>query len=196
MTCLPPATQELVVAASYHGHSLQVYRLLDGVLCATAAVREPTYLATDPETASVYVSSFEEDRGGRVLSYQWRGGLLHESGVVEAAGATDTRRPLAYVPPAPGKTCAHLVVGSQRSPTLLVVSLPTCRLVHTFELDGVQVVGLGCDAARPGDLTRNEGRRRRSSAAPVHEQSLVVLDHTTNDALVLRWPLPGMPELV
>ena len=185
--------QELVIAASYHGNSLQAYRLIDGALTATVSIPEPTYLTTDNDSSTIYCSSFAAGQG-RVLAFQWRMGSFVSTGVVAAAGATDSRRPIAYIPPAFGKSQSYLVVGSQRSPTLLVLAIPSMKLVHTYKLEGVSITGLGCDAAPPDLAFKLDGNGARPTDAML-EQKLVVLDHTTNVVLLVRWPLPGMPVI-
>lgn len=173
----------------------QAYRLIDGGLSATAQVPEPTYLTADPDTTTVFCSSYEAGKG-RVVAFEWRAGVFASRGGISAAGMTDARRPLAFVPPAWGRKESYLVVGSQRSPRLLVLALPSYRLVHTHELVGVQVTGLGCDAAPPDETFKLDGVGVRADARHKHGQTLIVLDHTTNDVLALEWPLPGMPDLV
>jgi hypothetical protein len=55
---------------------------------------------------------------------------------------TDARRPLAVIPPAPGRLRSYLVVGTQRDSDLLVLALPECVIVHRHWLEGVRVMGL------------------------------------------------------
>lgn len=145
------------------------------------------------------MSSFEAGKGGRVTGAQWRTGVLVATGDVTAVGVTDSRRPVTVVPPGVGKSHSHLVVASQRASTLHVVELPSLALVHTLELEGVRITGLAADASiADGGAFRLDGSGgRRTSLAALAErgQSLVVMDQATGDVLVLRWPLPGMPEL-
>ena len=93
---------------------------------------------------------------------------------MKAAGTEDNLRPLAVVPPAPGQRTSYLVVGTRRSPTLRVLSLPDRRLVHTHELEGMQAIGLAADPSAT---------------------ALAVCDNASKAIHVLPWPLPGMLPL-
>ena len=95
-------------------------------------------------------------------------------GTVAAAGKSNNGRPLAVMPPAPGKHTSHLIVGTAYTPELRVLSLPGLALVHTHRLKGMQVWGL---AAYPWG------------------EALAVCDNTSRSTHVLAWPLPGMPQL-
>ena len=83
-------------------------------------------------------------------------------------------RPLAVIPPAPGKRTAHLIVGTVYEPELRVLSLPGLALVHTHMLEGVEVWGLAADP---------------------WGTALAVCDWASKSTHVLAWPLPGMPQL-
>jgi hypothetical protein len=83
-------------------------------------------------------------------------------------------RPLAVLPPTPGRHTSHLVVGTLGVPTLLVLSLPDRRLVHTHTLEGMAVTGLAADPSGT---------------------ALAVCDAAFAAIHVLPWPLPGMPPL-
>jgi hypothetical protein len=184
--------QGVVIASSYYGNALYALQTSDGTLASTAEIFQPTYVAAEPRAGLVFASSYD-DGAGTVIAFQWRGvsGLtrLH---AVDAAGVTPARRPLAVLPPLQGCTRSHLVVGTQRTSTLLVLALPECRLVHTHELPGVHVTGLGADSSVPEPW---ELAPPGSGGAPPAPHALVVLDSASKDALVLPWPLPGMPEL-
>jgi len=60
-----------------------------------------------------------------------------------AAGESTYQRPLAVMPPAPGKRASHLIVGIYLNPELRVLSLPGLALVHTHRLEGIHGVWLG-----------------------------------------------------
>ena len=96
-------------------------------------------------------------------------------GPVAAAGSTSSNRILAVVPPAPGKTASHLVVGTDESSELLVLSLPGLVFIHSHILRGVRVAALVADPW---------GR------------ALAVCDYDSQCIRVLTWPLPGMPPLL
>jgi hypothetical protein len=161
--------QGLVVASIYDAKELRVYRLTDGTLVATVHAQGPSFIAADPATATLYVST-----GTRVTAFHWNGSALVPEGVVEAAGDNAYGRPLAVVPPAPGQRTSYLVVGTVRTPILLVFSLPDCRLVHTHTLEGMVINGLAADPSGT---------------------ALAVCDGASKAVHVLPWPLPGMPPL-
>jgi hypothetical protein len=161
--------QGLVVASSYDANELRMYRLADGALVATAPADRPAYIADCPTSATLYVSTEE-----RVSAFHWNGSALVSQGAVEAAGDTDDWHSLAVVPPAPGQRTSYLVVGTCGAPTLLVLSLPDRRLVHTHTLEGMEVVGLAADPSGT---------------------ALAVCDRASEAVHVLPWPLPGMPPL-
>ena len=147
-----------------------MHQLTDGALVATTRADLPTYIACGSSRATtLFVST-----ATRVSSFRWNGSALVSEGVVEAAGNTDDGRPLAVVPAAPGQRTSYLVVGTYRDPTLLVLSLPDRRLVHTHTLEGMEMKGLATDPSGT---------------------ALAVCDHTSKAIHVLPWPLPGMPPL-
>ena len=100
---------------------------------------------------------------------------IRPEGPSAVAGALPASRPLAVVPPAPGKKVSHLVVGKFKAPELLVLSLPGLVLVHTHRLEGMKVTGLAADPW--------------GGALAVHDVESKALH-------VLAWPLPGMPPLL
>jgi hypothetical protein len=153
-----------------HG-KLHVHRLSDGVRVANAKAKCATYVAADPASGTVYVSTGAHPSCG-VSAFRWDGAALVAEGVVEAAGTAEYSRPLAGMPPTPGRHTSYLVAGTCREPTLYVLSLPDRRLVHTHTLKGMKVTGLAADP---------------SGAA------LAVCDRTSKAIHVLPWPLPGMP---
>jgi hypothetical protein len=161
--------QGLVVASVYSVNELRVHHLSDGALVCTAPADRPSFIAADATTVALYVSS-----AYKVFSFRWNGGTLVSKGVVEAAGDTGNWRLLAVMPSAPGQHTSYLVVGTCYSPTLLVLSLPDRRLVHTHTLEGMKVAGLAADPSGT---------------------ALAVCDYTSKAIHVLPWPLPGMPPL-
>jgi hypothetical protein len=162
--------QGLVVTSALIVRELRVHRLADGALTSTTTTADyPSFVAADPATATLYVSA-----GAQVTAFLWNGSALVSEGAVEAAGDTDNFRPLAVVPPAPGQCTSYLVVRTYKAQTLLVLSLPDRRLVHTHTLEGMEVVGLAADPAGT---------------------ALAVCDSASKVVRVLPWPLPGMPPL-
>lgn len=105
-----------------------------------------------------------------------RGGDLVHTGRTVAVGE-GPGRPIAIVPPAPGKRVSHLVVGAFSRTQLLVFSLPGLVLVHTYELscDNIcLVMGLAADPCGG---------------------ALAVYDFIGQGLHVLPWPLTGMSPL-
>jgi hypothetical protein len=113
-----------------------------------------------------------EEEGG--VRFRWDGAALVAEGVVEAAGTGDYERPLAVMPPTPGRHTSYFVVGTRTKPILRVMSLPDCRLVHTHTLKGMVVTDLAADPSGT---------------------ALAVCDRASKAIHVLPWPLPDMPPL-
>jgi hypothetical protein len=150
-----------------------------------------------PQAYPAHRDSEAEDTTGESSSgpQQHGCGALIADGTVEAAGGGRSYRPLAIVPAAlqrrrtsrPGAVevggggCAatYLVVGDCYKETLLVLSLPDRRLVHTHTLTGMGHI--------------------KALAADATGTALVVCDGSphfgcvTGTVHVLPWPLPGMP---
>ena len=93
---------------------------------------------------------------------------------VLAAGSKHCFRHLAVMPPATGKRVSHLIVGTEDSSELLVLSLPGLALVHSHVIEGMQLIGMAADP---------------------FGKALVVHDFISKAFNILAWPLPGMPPL-
>jgi hypothetical protein len=171
MAVLPP--QGVVFVSNDVYDKLYVHRLSDGVRVASAEAEAPSYVAADPASGTVFASTAPDD-DELVSAFRWDGAALLTEGVVEAAGTADYWRPLAVMPPTPGRHTSYLVVGAYLKPTLRVLSLPDRRLVHTHTLEGMDVTGLAADPTGT---------------------ALAVCDAATRAIHVLPWPLPGMPPL-
>ena len=156
----------MVIASECGSGKLCAHRLSDGTRVASVHVCDPSYVAADPATATVYVSTERT-----VSAFRLIGTALVFEEVVEAAGVTRFDPPLAVVPPAPGQRTSYLVVGTFYSPTLRVFSLPDRRLVHVHELKAIAVAGLAADPSGT---------------------ALAVCDYISSSIHVLPWPLPGM----
>jgi DNA-binding beta-propeller fold protein YncE len=165
--------QGMVVVGDPDRDKLHVHQLSDGVRVAIANAKEATYIAADPASGTVYVS-IRASSSDIVSAFRWDGAALVAEWVVEAAGNADNRRPLAVMPPTPGRHTSYLVVGTYGKPTLRVLSLPDRRLVHTHTLEGILLTGLAADPSGT---------------------ALAVCDAASNAVHVLPWPLPGMPPL-
>lgn len=163
---------------------LRAFRLSDGGLISTTRVAGAAFLAADIATSTLFASVSRQtgpdetlDHAHTVSSFVWRDGTLELVGSVEAAGVSNNlfvTRPLAVMPPAPGKSTSHLIVASCRTEDFRVLALPACRLIHSFSLKGMRVAGV--------------------CAAPTGT-ALVVSDFQSKTTYVLAWPLPGMPLL-
>jgi hypothetical protein len=162
--------QGLVAASIVRDSQVRVFLLSNGTLVASAHADGPSFIATDPTSASTLFVSTET----KVSAFIWAESALVSEGVVEAADVTDDWRPLAVVPPAPGQRISYLVVGTCGTPTLLVLSLPGRRLVHTHTLEEMEIRGLASDPSGT---------------------ALAVCDSASQAVHVLSWPLPGMPPL-
>lgn len=198
--------QAIAIAANQHDNALYTHRLDDGeCIGCVPGVPGPSFLASDPRTATVYVSVFDGLNGG-VHAYRWTGdaGLApHGSameGIAAAVPATRQRRPVAVMAMAApaGGSHAFLIVGSHRSPFLHILALPSHRLLAVLELPGLKIVGLAADAGSTGSFhgPRSGGGISASSPYASNPPCLAVMDAASGDAIVLPWPLPGMPSLV
>ena len=159
--------------------ALVAHRLSDGIRVGRFGVPDlHWFLTADIATETVY-GSIKTDAG--IAIHAWAcaadetGVLITSKGPVAATKAIRDNRPLAVVPPAAGKSVAHLVVGVSESPELLVLSLPSLALVHTHMLEGTNVSALAADP---------------------WGEALAVYDGEAGSLHVLVWPLPGMPLLL
>ena len=136
------------------------------------------FLASDPATSTVYGNVTHQ---GTFWTHSWRcssdadsAGVMITSNTpwtIPDAETCSRFRPLAVVPPAPGKRISHLVVGIGYTVKLLVLALPDLVLVHTHNLD-YPVIGLAADPWG--------GFLAVCGSSALH---------------VLAWPLPGMSPL-
>lgn len=166
--------QGMVVAISSVADRLHVQKLADGTPVASVPVRCPSNLAADTVSATVYACTWNPPKDTYAVSaFRWRSGVLEPVGKLESVPETKEAHPLTVVPAAPGRHTPHLVVGHWRRALLLVVSVPDHKVVLEHSLPaGTEVQGLAAD---PDGGT------------------LVVMDRRTRAALLLPWPLPGMP---
>lgn len=166
-----PAAGVCVATLQFQSGNLVVVQLSDGALLASMRVDSPLYAAAYPETNTVFVSIRYA-----VEAFQWDGTALRAVGRVNTAD-TGNNRPVAVVPPGPGCHHAHLVVGTcHNTPQLDVFRLPGLEFVCQATLpDRVQLYGLAADATGT---------------------TLVAIVTRRNEALLMPWPLPGMPPLL
>jgi hypothetical protein len=174
----------VIIAGSFYDDKVKVLRLADGKCVDTMTLRNPTFMAGDawgtPGTVYIGCSPHASNLYAvRPCEYHSDKGRLEIGPPLEALPEQEGPPPLAIVPPAVGRRCAHLVVGDKFKDGLRVISLPDLRLIHTHVLTGMQIMGLAADAY----------------ASDV----LIVCDSAAAEgagrAHVLAWPLPGMPEL-
>jgi hypothetical protein len=145
---------------------LRVHGVSDGVELATVSVDgEPVFLAADPLRSTVYASI-----GNAVRAVDWNGSDLRvRTTPVLAAG--HHCRPLAFVPPAPGKSASYLIVGGATEPDIVVLALPSHDLVHTHSFPGMQIRGLAADPSGT---------------------AIAVCNDADSVVEIIPWPLPGM----
>jgi hypothetical protein len=161
----------VVVVSDYINNMVHVHRLSDGVRVASADAVLASYVAADPASGTVYASTGLD--GSYMVSYfRWDGTALVAEGFVKATAKN--WRPLAVMPPTPGRHTSYLVFGTLFKPTLHLLSLPDCRVVHTHTLEGMQLTGLAADPSGT---------------------ALAVCYRASKAIHVLPWPLPGMPPL-
>jgi hypothetical protein len=165
--------QGVIVVSERYLDKLHVHRLTDGVRVASAKAVWATYVAVDQASGTVFVSTVARF-SREVSAFRWDGAALVADGVVEAAGTAGEDRPLAVMPPTPGRLTSYLVVGTRFKPTLRVLSLPDRRLIQKHTLEGMEVTGLAADPSGT---------------------ALAVCDAASKAIHVLPWPLPGMPPL-
>jgi hypothetical protein len=94
--------QGLVISSVYDADELGVHRIADGALVTTTPIHDPSFVAADPATATLYVST-----GMQVSAFRWNGSALVSEGVVGATGDSTDWRPLAVVLPAPGQRTSY-----------------------------------------------------------------------------------------
>ena len=173
--------QGVAVVNSHGNDTLFIHRLVDGARTGgvQAILSQPAslgwFLAANPATGAVF-GTYKTAAGHVVHAWSCAAdnSLLTDEGSVAAAGQAVFGRPLAVVPPAPGKTMSHLVVATVFSSELLILALPDLTLVHTHSLEGVAAWGLAADP---------------------WGGALAVCDAESEAIRVLAWPLPGMPLL-
>lgn len=153
-----------VVACSRHESLIHVHRLADGVRLSTIEAKCPIHVAADAASGSVFASVGFGSCS--VHEYHWNGRALIARGAVKAASHAESWRPLAVIPPPTGSFSSYLVVGTNGSPSLKVLSLPDLELVHEARLDGMKITGCVRGArGRAGEGGRGAAVTRRPSAA-------------------------------
>ena len=160
------------------GTSLFIHRLSDGVRVGSLAVPKLYWFMAADDASGIVFGSLHS--AGSTTIHAWLCDAsrtrIKSQGPVTYAKTRFSPRPLAVMPPAPGKRVSHLVVGSAWTPELLVLSLPDLALVHTHMLEGVSVMGLAADPWGAALLVRFS----ESKSSALH---------------VLAWPLSGMQPL-
>ena len=117
---LLPALGDVV---SMYGDVFFVHRLSDGYHVGTSRVPGlRRFMASDPATGAIYTSMRRENEEQRINNlyavHAWScaadgaGNIVNDLGPVPAAGMREQDCLLVVIPPAPGKTASHLVVGA------------------------------------------------------------------------------------
>ena len=161
----------VLVASSLLTNAIHVFRLRDGAKISSLALMGPRFMASDPFSATVFVST----RAG-VAVLVWDGAALSCTGVVPGTQHSSAVQPVAVMPPAAGRATSRLLVGKYGASGLRVFSLPLLRLVAEVEIPvvvvgPVRVLGIAADP-------------RGAAIAVVTRDGRV---------LVQAWPLPGVP---
>lgn len=192
------------MACSYSSNAIHVLRLADGARIATAVASSPSDIAADPRTGTVFVASDGSD-GDVVTAWQWTGKALLPRGPVEAAGIEPSRRLVTVMPPAPGKTASHLVVGTSSQCDVRVLSLPSLELVGATFLAFPPPPSLEPppDPARRRSLRGGGGADTQDGpkdvwglvACPSGTAVMVCRPGASSALSILPWPLPGLPSL-
>jgi len=131
------------------GLGLLTMSLLDGAVVGRATASAGTHIgnvAADCGCGLVFASTHAASNW-YVHKWSWNSesGSLRYLGLVVAAGREKHARPLAVMPPTPGKRCSYLIVGTVHKPELRVLSLPGLALVHMHKLEGMGAWGLAAD---------------------------------------------------
>jgi hypothetical protein len=170
-----PNLGAIAVTSDYDNSRLCAHRLFDGSSIARVNAKEPTFLAADSASATVYASTHASTHASphtQVTAFHWDGTELLFDDIIDVATEVHAL-PLAVVPPnfRLGIRTSFLVVGGRNTPTLHVFSLPDRRLVHVHELEQMKVRGLAADPSGT---------------------ALAICDGATKAIHVLTWPLQGM----
>lgn len=124
--------------AHYFADALVVLRVVDGAVLQVLSMHRPLYVAALPllgsdSGATVYVSSEGENRvvGVRFDSQDFSVPAVVSEPLVRANPAVGHGNPaLAVIPPSPGSSSWHLVVGDYNDSRLRVLALPSGEVVY------------------------------------------------------------------
>lgn len=140
---------DVLVASSSLDCAIHVHRTADGARITSIATSAPPHaVAIDSARATAYISV-----GDAVVAYAWDAvrKRLEERGVLGSAGVGGGgARVLAFMPP------ASLVVGTLRSPELIVLGLSGGELVQRRDCVGLEVEGLAVGVDVPAALAVRE----------------------------------------
>jgi hypothetical protein len=166
-----------VIFAS-NGMRMAVRRLSDGADLSRFVQLPPLalhslFVACDDESGHVYYNSSHAVYSFLLSGDSARYEIVDKEKLTAADGVGSSNfRPITVVPPAPGCVKSYLVCGAIFSSTLRVLSIPEHTLVHTHDLEGVQVSGMAGDPS--------------GTALAVHDLA------SGGDVRIVSWPLPGM----
>ena len=140
---------DVLVASSSVDCAIHVHRVADGLRIASVSTSAPPRaVAVDSARATAYVSV-----GDAVVAYAWDAAKerLEKHGALGSAGVGGgAARILAFMPP------ASLVIGTLRSPELIVLSLPGGEIVQRRDCAGLEVEGLAVGVDVPAALAVRE----------------------------------------
>ena len=187
LVVMPPSIggKSYLVLALHTRRKLVVLNALDGrIVQSLDTDSAPVSLACDPPSLSVYVTL---DNARPVARFVWDDGALAFHSSVESAhwAGTDSLggsypRALAVVPAGPGCRLSHLIISCKS--TLLVIAIPSHKLVHKTECSGRDIVGMTADSSMALVICSSSSARDSSG-------------RTADAASVVAWPLCGMPPL-
>jgi hypothetical protein len=137
-------TGSVVIASSFNEESIHVHRVSDGArLCSARGLVRPIFIATDPRSNRVFVST---EPGIAVFRWDAVSSTLLPEGLVASAGS-GSNRPVAVVG---REDCGgpYLVVGTQHASLIRIISLRTLELIHEFCVsERASVCGIAADPA-------------------------------------------------
>lgn len=182
----------VVVFADHYGDRLVALHLRDGTFVQEVPLLSPIYAAAGPPGSCMIFVSSEYD--GLIYCLQFdasdparaavRSPPLHP-GRFGMPGSS----PLAVMPPAPGTTTWHLIVGGYLTPLLVVLALPGGEEVGRIESSRVDPTGQQAGATE-SDPALFWGRNVKGLATDPAGGALVVV--SDSDVFVVPWPPPTL----
>lgn len=167
----------IIVASSPLDSAVVVFRISDGVRIFSFPLSGPRFMASDPRSSTVYVSTH-----AGVVELLWDGLRFTQSRVVPGTEHPSTAQPVAVMRRTglTGTTISQLIVGKYGKSSLRVFSLPLLCLVADIDVPAgaPRVLGIAAD---PWGAAIAVVAKDKSGAGRVY---------------VMEWPLLGVPALV